>query len=279
MTLQANTFRAKLAAADLVKNLGITAADQIRINDIAMSRGVYVKEDVIRGADSWLIRQGERGLIRVNTSIRQEGRKRFAVGHEIGHWELHQGVSQAFLCTEGDVAGYTKSTPEIEANVFSAELLMPTSVFGPLCQKKGDPNLAFVLSLAERFQTTLTASAIRYVDESQHTCALVFSDSGTICWWKKKESWKDFWLDLPESLPEHSAARRCLEGRRGAPTMELVDPQTWLSTLPERQEVEIHEQSVKLGDHPWVLTLLWIVIEDCDDGAEDMWSHFHARDR
>jgi Zn-dependent peptidase ImmA (M78 family) len=240
-----------------------------------MTRGVYVKEDAIRSADSWLIRRGGIGLIRINASIPQKGRKRFAVGHELGHWELHDDLSQVFFCTEAELAGYTKSAPEIEANIFSAELLMPTALFQSLC-REGDPDLRLVIALAKSFQTTITASAIRYVDEITHTCVLVFSDSGKICWWKKKESWKEIWLELPESIPEHSNARECLQAvDLTISKVENIDPQMWLHSFPENKEIELHEQSIKLGSRPWVITLLWIVSEDLNEGTEDMWTHFN----
>ncbi|MEJ2744175.1 MAG: ImmA/IrrE family metallo-endopeptidase, partial [bacterium] len=121
VAMKVDTSGAKLAAADIIYNLGISSPQQIQVEDIAMTRGVFVKEDAMRGADSWLIRKEGIGLVRINASIPQKGRKRFAAGHELGHWELHNDLSQAFLCTEADLAGYIRSAPEIEANIFSAE--------------------------------------------------------------------------------------------------------------------------------------------------------------
>ena len=276
--IQANTFKAKLTAADLVKNLGIVSPDQISIEDIAMARGVYVREGTIAGADSWLIRQGKSGLIRVSSSIPMKGRKRFAIGHELGHWELHQGLSQAFLCVEGDLAGYTRSAPEIEANVFSSELLMPSALYGPLCQR-GDPDLEVVYALSDIFQTTRTASAMRFVEETKHTCVLIFSDSGSVCWWKKKESWKDFWIEVPDSIPEFSFAHDCLTRKCSMSRMRNVDPKLWLGNLPDDKSVEVHEQSTRLGDNPWVLTLLWIICDDREDDGKDMCEHYRRKQR
>ena len=70
------------------------------------------------------------GLIRVRQDIPEVGRKRFAVGHEIGHWILHEKISQFLACTTEDLAAtYKNSDPELEANYFSSELLMPERLF------------------------------------------------------------------------------------------------------------------------------------------------------
>ncbi|WLS07170.1 ImmA/IrrE family metallo-endopeptidase [Shinella sumterensis] len=56
-------------------------------------------------------------------AIAGDGRARFTVAHEMGHFFLHTGIPLA-RSTKGDgVASYRKSEPQ--ANQFAAEFLMP----------------------------------------------------------------------------------------------------------------------------------------------------------
>lgn len=59
-----------------------------------------------------------------------EGRRRFTLAHEIGHWvcQCDEGRAESpepILCRESDVASRTGGALEREANNFAASLLMP----------------------------------------------------------------------------------------------------------------------------------------------------------
>ncbi len=62
-------------------------------------------------------------------------RTRFTVGHELGHFVMHQTRSPRILCRSSaaeenlDQAPVPRVVPEVEANTFSAALLMPVDVF------------------------------------------------------------------------------------------------------------------------------------------------------
>jgi Zn-dependent peptidase ImmA (M78 family) len=57
----------------------------------------------------------------------REGRLRFTLGHEIGHWICHcqNEIGPPVLCRSEDVGIGADRGLEREANVFAAELLMP----------------------------------------------------------------------------------------------------------------------------------------------------------
>jgi len=73
-----------------------------------------------------------RGEIWVNAdeARRWPPRRRFTIGHELGHWVLHRAGQQALFCRRTAVDEQTSRTPpavdiEEEASVFAASLLMP----------------------------------------------------------------------------------------------------------------------------------------------------------
>jgi IrrE N-terminal-like domain len=76
-----------------------------------------------------------RGEIWVNAAEAREWppRRRFTIGHELGHWVMHRTGQQALFCRRGTVAPedqVAETRPplpvtEEEANAFAAALLMP----------------------------------------------------------------------------------------------------------------------------------------------------------
>jgi hypothetical protein len=94
------------------------------------------------------------GEIWVNASEAREWppRRRFTIGHELGHWCMHTGEGEAVYCRSTSVAE-REATPAVppaeeEANAFAAALLMPSRLlsreyereprdFWQLCERFG----------------------------------------------------------------------------------------------------------------------------------------------
>ena len=79
-----------------------TSADLV-LEDLALAMGVVVLDGNLQAADAWLVRKGDKGIIRVRNTIPESGRRRFAVAHELGHWSLHKSLSQLLSCTSEDM--------------------------------------------------------------------------------------------------------------------------------------------------------------------------------
>jgi hypothetical protein len=224
-----------------------------------------VVEDRLDGAEARLLRKGGKGIIRVKAGIPEIGRRRFAIAHELGHWELHPDLSQWVLCSEADLLEYSGSPPEIEANTFAAELLMPTSLFRPRCER-AEPGLELIKALALDFHTTITATAIRFVEECREPCLVVFSENGRVRWWRSRNREPGIWIAPHQPLHHESFAWDCLKDRPVPNTMKRVPTEAWLEESHRGPKVEIYEQSMRLGRYSTILTLLWIVEGDDEDG-------------
>jgi hypothetical protein len=91
------------------------------------------------------------------------GRRRFTIGHEIGHWVMHVPASDGIFCRSQTVApddGAWSIPPiEEEAQVFSAALLMPTHLIDVLQGERPD-----VDALCSRFRVTKKAMNRRLKD-------------------------------------------------------------------------------------------------------------------
>jgi IrrE N-terminal-like domain len=251
-----NLLRAGGAAFKLTREYGFAHPRDIRLEDIAMDRGVLVIVGGIIGCEGRLVRRGKKGIIRVSDAIPEVGRQRFAIAHEMGHWELHDST-QWFVCSETDLRDYEHSAIETEANTFASELLMPTHLIRPRCEKT-IPSLQLIQTLAEDFNVSLTAAAIRFIRESRHECTLVCSDGRQIRWWVRKTDRFGVWFRSRQPIHQQSLAWYASDGEPLTEEMEQVPTEAWFPELPPNVEFEVYEQSMKLGSYKTVLTLLCI---------------------
>jgi hypothetical protein len=78
---------------------------------------------------------------------RWPGRRRFTIGHEVGHYLLHQDEAPRVFCRSGDIVDAEDDEPtpepapknpvESEADAFAAALLMPEHLLRPHSEKYG----------------------------------------------------------------------------------------------------------------------------------------------
>lgn len=248
---EANLIAARGAAFRLWKDLNHPHPREVPLEDLAMSLGVLVTDGELEGAEGRLIRKASHGIIRVRSGINYTGRRRFTIAHELGHWKLHDDVSQ-FLCVEEDMRDYGRSPMEMEANCFASELLMPTGHFREFCSHQL-PSLQLIESLAKDFETTLTATAIRFTDLSKYRIIVVWTFGGIVRW-----SYSNPQHHLPfvmpgKSPPEFSSATLPVDEL--GDQFEYFDQANWfpeLSSTAEVLEVTKRMPRLKAG-----LTLLY----------------------
>jgi len=248
---------ARAAAYELINLFAIEKPEEIVVEDIAMARGVLVIEDQLDGAEARLIRKGNRGIIRVKTDITEIGRKRFAVAHDLGHWELHQDISRVNLFSESDVEINNSDPIEIEANIFASELLMPTKLIRSRCEE-AYPNLQFIKDIANEFAVSLTCAALRFIDETNYSCAIVLSENGKILWWKKSRRCENVWFERKQKLHEDSLAWQCLKGVIVPEEGEDVPAAAWFQNESLNDKDVVFEQTINLGRYSRALSLLFI---------------------
>lgn len=236
-----SSVKPQAAAFKIWKELGHLHPNEVQLEDLAMMRGALVISGGVFGATGRLTRDGENGIIRYNEQIRQEGRKRFTIAHELGHWEMHADKSQFIVCNESDMRDYGRSPMEVEANMFAAELLMPARHFrAAACNLQ--PSLHTVKQLANEFQTTLTATAIRLADISQKNLQVVWSENGIIKWIYMKKNSKTHKVKSGR-LPAYCSAN--LPENQVADYMDHYDQAEWFSQFGNSYEVMEHTFRMK----------------------------------
>jgi len=118
------------------------------------------------------------------------------------------------------------------------------------------PSLGHVASLAETFSTSLTATAIRYVQMSSECCAVVHSTRGRVDW-----AWRSdgFPLFIPRGhhLDRYSYAGDLFAGKQVADRRQLSDGSGW-SNDDRAGDTEVYEHSRYFPRFGTVLTVLWL---------------------
>jgi Zn-dependent peptidase ImmA (M78 family) len=248
---------AEARALKLLDRYGINRPSEIALDDLAYGLGIEIVYRPLTGADAHLVRIGNKGGITISDRIKVHSRQRFAIAHEIGHWELHADRTQMFLCMVDDMGDYQSSPEEIEANFFASELLMPMRMMMPKF-KIMEPSLAVPEEIAERFDVSLTAATLRYVTKFHQPTMVVFSGNGRVNWWRRNDEQMDYlFLEPAQPLNESSRAAAVSQGEASDATMSPVPWDAWFPHLPPRAG-QLREQARRFDNYDVVMSLLWL---------------------
>jgi Zn-dependent peptidase ImmA (M78 family) len=263
--------RARAAAGRIVEELMIPDPENLDVCAIAYLRGVLVEESRLEGAQGRLVIRGDRAKVRVNSSIPEEGKKRFVVAHEIGHFELHRQETNLFTCKDEYFDLWRNQNPaaEREANLFASELLMPKRMFTEAASGM-EPDLDSVKLLTQRFGTSLTATGLRFLDCTVEPCAIVCSQNGLVQWWKGTNAFGRR-ISCGQRLSENTYALDFFKGGSLPAERQEVLANAWFPDSRLRQGATIQEHSLGMPNYGSVLTFLWIrdLIEHEEDEDVD----------
>lgn len=260
MTPKASKTLPIAEASKLWTLYGFTSPKELILEDLAMAMNIFVVDARLDSAAARLVRKGDYGLIRVSDGLRLSGQRRFAIAHEIGHFVMHKKVSQLLACTDSDMrASYRSSPYEIEASIFAGALLMPRELFQSRIAMTV-PTTDVIKVLANEFDTSLTATALRYVETTTDYCVFVVSENNKIRWWRASDSFgnHNLWLDSKNTLPRHSAAATFFrDGETPTEPIE-VDLKDWLGEMNDIDSDYVIEQAIPLPEFNQVISLIWL---------------------
>lgn len=211
-----------------------------------------IKGDVLPGFEGALspAPAGKKGWgIFYNSGISSPGRINFTLGHEFGHYLLHrEAYPEGFQCSTEDMAKWESefAQRESEANVFAATLLMPLDDFRAQIDPTKRPDFDELGACAERYDVSLIAATLRWLQYTSRRSMLVVSRDGFVLWARSSERALRSGLFLktrnrpPIELPAKSLAAntRSLIGSTGACEFE---GNVWLQQ-PCMEHVILSEQ-------------------------------------
>lgn len=236
----------------LLQHLGVSEPNDIDVEAIAQYCGATVRYGSLEGAEARILGAGDRAIITVNNSSKR-GRQRFSIGHELGHWVWDRGKA-AFTCDKGEFTRRWSGTDrETVANKYAAELLLPRYIFRPLVAKK-PVTFQTVRELATTFETSLTATAIRLVQNASYQ-AMVICSSATGREWFIPGPDLDRKIWPRRDLSCDTVAYQLLTTNAESPGPTDLDADAWIDHS-DAHEYVVKEDSVRIATDT-VLSLLW----------------------
>lgn len=203
---------------------------------------------------------------------RPEGRVRFSIGHELGHFYIPEHRERIL---KGDMHNSqsdfrSKDPRELEADEFSASLLMPKDLFVADVRRFRQRvcTLAEICKMAdERFHTSITSTARRYCQCGIEACSIVVSKAGVVRWAVHSEDMEarnmkyiQFGAPLP-GISKTAGLWDTLDQDGFADPVEgSVDSDVWFERPYYRKT--LWEEAMALGNTGFVLT--YLTLEDPD---------------
>ena len=264
----------EIYARDLLKRIGIDKPP-IRPSSVAAEMNIPIKElDAGNSYEGCLIRCGDSFGIMINTAIKYESRKSFTIAHEIGHAEIPHHKDHEYQCVSESIGMGSGKSLEREANEFAAELLMPASFIVEQVQKSGI-GLSLIKSIADKCETSLTSSAIRYIKYCPDIAVLVVSEDGKIKYCIRSDEMQNrklFYYDTKAGLNRLSLAYDFINADGSVPNHkedeQQIDLSAWFPNL-DYGKYESFESAIALPNFNQTISLVWLKEKYDDEGEED----------
>lgn len=249
---------------------------------LAKSRDILVeaKPETTKGVSGMLLRAGDNFAICYATHIKSSGFQRFSIAHELGHYFLAGHPEHLFSggkAIHESQAGFgSRDQIELEADHFAAGLLMPSHLFKSEAGKYADGFTA-IEKLADRCQTSLTASAIRYAELTDAAVAVVISSGSSVdyCFASRAmRGIRGYKHPLKGSvLPRDSFTRDFNQTESNVVGAQREDGDADLiAWFRADDEIDASEEVVGLGDYGKTLTIISAELVDDVDDYDDMTS-------
>lgn len=245
----------RLASALLKQLPDVTAA--IPVEEIALALDIEeIVEARLTSIEACLQtdRLRSRGQIVVRAGARTS-RRRWSVGHELGHFlnERHVPTHDGrFACTAADLGrpfGAARHVrQEREANAFAAAVLLPEAGAAPLLRRA--PDLDHVLALAERFDVSREAASRRYVDLHREILAVVFAKDGRVRYAHRPDNFPSLRINRGDPLGEAPAPSSSKDRITG---MDEIDAESWLW---RGSDYALYAQTMRQADQRATILLL-----------------------
>ena len=226
-------------------------------NRITLSFGDYA--DAFDG-----LLEAKAGAFHIYCNLRRveqkdSARSRFTLAHELGHYfidEHRNALLAGVVPSHPSFCDYQSSNlVEVEADCFASSLLMPFSRFSAAANEE-TKGLVGVLNLASLFQTSISATAIRYLQMNLFPCVIIkWNKDGGYSWKRlsrsaylaKLRKTVDNIENLPRDCPTAKVLKKTTTGLVESGTTKA----TWFPFVHASCEDNsiFYEQAISLGKY------------------------------
>lgn len=239
-----NKSKSIIEATKIIENACITKPNELSLEEINLFiGGPDIVYEELNGFEGKFMSLEDTSIIIVDNKIRNEGRRRFTIAHELGHYILHREKNY-IKCSSNDMNDWTgKKEIETEANYFASEILMPSQIFQK-CSSKEKFSKSFLIHLTEEFNTSITSTALKFVEVGNDPIFLVCSSNGKIIWKfvSEKFPFKIDFYHLKE-IPKTSVTHEVLYEGKNYNDSQEIDPTDWLIS-DEQNELRFFEDTI-----------------------------------
>jgi len=243
------------AAEGILMGLGISDPKEIDLEVIAWSRGAIVEYRPLDGCEATIVGSARKAVIAVNSRSSPE-RRRFSVGHELGHWHHHRG--RLLYCGKKDLENPADDAlnPERHADAFASDLILPNYLLLPRLRKFRRMTLSAARELGGEFGASLTATLIKSVQSNRFPLVIVCHDKTRRRWFRRADMVPGWWYPAEQLDRATFAADMLFNGAAEQNWPRKMGADAWFN-FRNCDRFEVEEQSFMLpGDE--VLTVLTI---------------------
>lgn len=244
-------------AEKVLQSLGISEPSEIDLEAIAWDLGAQIRIKPLDGCEARIIGNGKQAIITVNSKSHPR-RQRFSIAHELGHWEFHRG--RLMVCRSDDIGNHAKvaSSAEKRADQYAADLIMPIYLFHPAMRAFSELSFNTIRKIADIFDVSVTASAIRLIDSGEYPAILICHGHNGRKWFSRSSLVPARWFPRSELQPESSAFNTLFGQRPSDSRIRCVGADAWFDRY-DAHKFEIYEQTYRISDNE-ILSIL--VLED-----------------
>lgn len=237
----------------LLKELGLTRVNNL--SELLIPLRLTVREVSSESFEGILVchKNRSKGIIAINSNIREVGRKHFTICHEVGHFILPGHGESSCKANMIESWNGILSPQEIDANRVASELLLPASEVYPIVTKE-KATITLAKKLSKEFGVSLTAATLKVVELTEESCALVWSEGNCIKWFKRNENFGRY-INIGK-LDEQTLAANLFNNSDKREIENSVYAEFWLSEDDKSSKDKIWEDSIALPYYNAVLTIL-----------------------
>lgn len=234
--------------------LGITEPSEIDLEAVAFYKDAIVKEERLTGCEARIIGVGDKAIITVN-SISTAERKRFSIGHELGHWFKDRGkIGNLCKHSDMDLSNNNLGHREVIANSFASELLMPSYLMKQSLREL-PLTLDTISFVKESYKSSFIAALRRTIAMEIHLGFFAIYDSQGRRVLFSHNNVLPYSFMPPREAPLGSAVHDLLSGKSTDQSAKLMDGDIWCKDNSADSAV-VHEHAFHYHDGQYI-TLVW----------------------
>lgn len=254
--------KGELQARNFLKSIGVPDIQDIPIDLLVYGAGAMLVYKSLKNCDGRIVFGKTKTLITINSDIAYEGKLRFTIGHELGHFIMHRNQPIIHFDTDATLEYFKKGHQETEANEFASELLMPAHLFlEKIASKPFSPLL--LKNLAQFFFTSITSVVYKYCNLGNHPICLIYIYDGKVKYSKKSENF-NYWVTDREGLtpPTDSVAYEYIQNKYQTiysveDSKQSIQKSTWLTLSKYEEDTICYEYCIVTRQYKTILSVIW----------------------